>query len=49
MNQFEKEAMDEYRREGPGDPLTWKHWVIVALLVLGSYIFATGLKTIFSL
>lgn len=48
MNQLERDAMDEYRREGPPPPMTWKHWVILVIIGTFAYIFATGLKTILS-
>lgn len=49
MNQSEQEAWDQHCRENVSQPLTWKHWVIVAIVSWMAYVFAIGLKTIFSL
>lgn len=47
MNRFEKEAWDEYVHDYKGEPLTWKSWAIIAVLGFVTYVFATGLNTIF--
>ena len=48
MNDLEKDAMNEYRRDVPQGGFTWKHWVIFAIVSWMAYVFATGLKTILS-
>lgn len=46
--QFEQEAWDQHVREyGDGQPMTWKHWAIIAALGFVTYVFATGLNKIF--
>ena len=48
MNQFEREAWEQHRREYGSQPLTWKHWVILAIVSWMAYIFAVGLNTVLS-
>ncbi len=48
LKQFEDEAMAEHRRDyGDGQPMTWKHWAIIAVAGWITYVFTTGLVTIF--